>query len=171
MVQLLVDNPLLVLVMVAAIGYAVGQIKVGGTSLGVAAVLFTGLLFGALDPRLKLPDAFYLLGLVIFVYTVGLSSGPTFFRSLRRQGLRDNLLGVGMLVLGAGMLAALQRLLGLRPALVAGMFAGSFTNTPALASVLDYIRGYAPAATRRRLRASSCSASRWSAIRPPTRSA
>jgi putative transport protein len=142
-VELLVDNPLLVLVTVAAIGYAVGQVKIKGAGLGIAAVLFVGLFFGAFDPRLKLPDAFYLLGLVIFVYTVGLSSGPTFFQSLRRQGLRDNLLCVGMLLLGAGLLAALQRLLGLRPALVAGMFAGSFTNTPALAGVLDYIRGYA----------------------------
>jgi putative transport protein len=149
--QLLIDNPLLLLLIVAAIGYAVGQIKIAGTSLGIAAVLFVGLVFGALDPRLKLPDTFYLLGLVLFVYTIGLSSGPTFFQSLRRQGLRDNLLCVGMLVLGAVLLAALQRLLGLRPALVAGMFAGSFTNTPALASVLDYIRSYAPAAAREQL--------------------
>jgi putative transport protein len=151
MIQLLADNPLLVLVMVAAIGYAVGQIRIGGAGLGIAAVLFVGLFFGALDPRLKLPDAFYLLGLVVFVYTVGLSSGPSFFQSLRRQGLRDNLLCVGMLTLGAGLLAALQRLLGLSPALVAGMFAGSFTNTPALAGVLDYIRGYAPDAAREQL--------------------
>src|SRR5918996_1280859 len=99
MLQLLVDNPLLLLVIMAAIGYAVGQIKIAGTSLGIAAVLFVGLFFGALDPRLKLPDPFYLLGLVVFVYTIGLSSGPTFFRTLRRQGLRDNLLVIGMLVL------------------------------------------------------------------------
>src|ERR1043165_9881694 len=110
MVQLLVDNLLLVLVMVAAIDYAVGQIKIRGTGLGIAAVLFVGLGCGALDPRLKLPDAFYLLGLVLFVYTIGLSSGPTFFRSLRRQGWRDILLCIGMLVLGAGLLATLQRL-------------------------------------------------------------
>jgi putative transport protein len=150
-VQVLVDNPLLVLVLVAAIGHVVGQIKIGGTSLGSAAILFVGLLFGALDPRLKLPDAFYLLGLVVFVYTIGLSSGPTFFRALRRQGLRDNLLCVGMLVLGAGLLVACQRLLELQPALVAGIFAGSFTNTPALAGVLDYIHNYAPAAIRDQL--------------------
>ena len=56
-----------------------------------------------------------------------------------------------MLLIGAGMLAALQRLLGLRPALVAGMFAGSFTNTPALAGVLDYIRGYVPTAASEQL--------------------
>src|SRR5262245_21148446 len=147
-VELLVANPLLVLFLIAAIGAAIGQIKVGGVSLGIAAVLFVGLFFGALDPRLKLPDAYYLLGLVIFVYTVGLSSGPAFFQSLRRQGLRDNLLCVGMLVLGAGLLAALQQLLELQPALVAGMYAGSFTNTPALAGVLDYIRGHAPVAAR-----------------------
>jgi len=151
MVQLLVDNPLLVLVLVAAIGYAVGQIKIGGSSLGIAAVLFVGLFVGALDSRLKLPDPFYLLGLVVFVYTIGLSSGPAFLQALRRQGLRDNLLCVGMLVLGTGLLVVLHSLLGLRPALVAGMFAGSFTNTPALAGVLDYIHTYAPQAAREQL--------------------
>jgi putative transport protein len=151
MVQLLVDNPLLLLVLIAAIGAALGQIKVGGVSLGIAAVLFVGLFFGALDPRLKLPDAYYLLGLVIFVYTVGLSSGPAFVSSLRRQGLRDNLLCLGLLVLGAVLLAALQRPLGLQPALVAGMYAGSFTNTPALAGVLDFIHSHVPEAAREQL--------------------
>jgi putative transport protein len=145
MIQILVDNPLLTLAIVAALGYAVGQIRIAGTSLGVAAVLFVGLFFGAIDPRLKLPDIIYLIGLVVFVYMIGLSSGPTFFRSLRRQGVRDNLLCVGMLLAGAALLVVLQRVLGMRPALVAGMFAGSFTNTPALASILDYIRSSATA--------------------------
>jgi putative transport protein len=106
LLQLLVDNPLLLLCIVAAIGYLLGQVTIGGSSLGVAAVLFAGLLVGALDPRLKLPDALYLLGLVLFVYTIGLSSAPAFFAALRRQGLRDNLLVVGALLLGAALLAA-----------------------------------------------------------------
>jgi putative transport protein len=114
-------------------------------------VLFAGLLVGAIDPRLKIPDAIYLLGLVVFVYTIGLSSGPAFFRALRRQGLRDNLLAVGVLVFGAILLVVAQRVLGLRPTVAAGMFAGSFTNTPALASILDYIRSVAPDATRDQL--------------------
>ena len=145
MLQILIDNPLLTFCIVAALGYLLGHIKIGGSSLGIAAVLFAGLFVGAIDPRLKLPDAIYLLGLMLFVYMIGLSSGPVFFASLRRHGIRDNLLVIGALVLGAALLAVLQRLLGLRPAVVAGMFAGSFTNTPALASVLDYIRGAAPA--------------------------
>ena len=42
-IELLRENPLLLLFLVAAIGYPLGQIKIGGTRLGVAAVLFVGL--------------------------------------------------------------------------------------------------------------------------------
>lgn len=70
MIQILIDNPLLLLFLVSALGYLLGQIRFFGTSLGIAAVLFVGLFFGALDPALKLPEIIYLLGLVLFVYTV-----------------------------------------------------------------------------------------------------
>lgn len=85
MIEFLVDNPLFLLFFIAAIGYPLGRIKIRGSSLGVAAVLFVGLAIGALDPNLKLPDVLYQLGLVVFVYTIGLSSGPGF---LRRCGAR-----------------------------------------------------------------------------------
>ena len=52
-----VEQPLLLLFVVAALGYAIGEIKIKGTGLGVAAVLFVGLAFGALDERLTLPPA------------------------------------------------------------------------------------------------------------------
>ncbi len=78
MIELLVRNPLLLLFIVAAVGYLLGRVSLGGVKLGVAAVLFVGLAFGALDERLKLPEIIYLLGLVLFVYTIGLSSGPSF---------------------------------------------------------------------------------------------
>jgi putative transport protein len=53
MIQLLIDNPFLLLFVVAAVGYPLGRIKIAGSSLGVAAVLFVGLAVGALDPNLK----------------------------------------------------------------------------------------------------------------------
>ena len=140
MIQLLLDNPLLLLFLVAAIGYLVGQISVRGSSLGVAAVLFVGLAFGALHPDMRLPEIIYTLGLVIFVYTVGLSSGPGFFASLRARGLRYNVLVVGMLCVGALLTVAAAILLGIKPAIAAGMFAGSFTNTPALAGVVERVK-------------------------------
>ncbi len=148
MIQLLLQNPLLLLFVVAAIGYPLGRIKVWGTSLGIAGVLFAGLAIGALHPDLKLPEGVYLLGLAIFVYTVGLASGPGFFSSFRRKGLRDNLLVVAVLVTAAGLTFAGALALHLKPGLAAGMFAGSLTNTPALAGELDLLKRAAPAGAR-----------------------
>ena len=85
MIAILRDNPLLLLFLVAAVGYPLGRVKIGGSSLGVAAVLFVGLGFGALDPELKLPEVIYMLGLVLFVYTIGLASGSLFFASLGKR--------------------------------------------------------------------------------------
>jgi putative transport protein len=139
MVEVLVDNPRLLLFLVAGIGYPPGQIRIGGTSLGIGAVLFVGLAIGALHPDLKLPEIVYLLGLVLFVYTIGLSSGPSFFESLRGPGLRANG-AAGLVLAAAGALAyALGTMFGLGSAATAGVFAGSLTNTPALAAAVDYL--------------------------------
>jgi putative transport protein len=140
MIEALIENPLLLLFIVSALGYAIGRVKVQGSSLGVAAVLFVGLAAGALDARLSLPEIVFLLGLVIFVYTIGLGSGPGFFASFNRRGLRDNLFVLAILVAAAGLAAAAAFLLQLNGTVVAGMFAGSLTNTPALAGVLDALR-------------------------------
>lgn len=140
MITILRDNPLLLLFVIAAIGWPIGRIEIGGVRLGVAAVLFAGLAVGAISPELKLPEIIYLLGLVIFVYTVGLNSGSNFFASLRRKGLRDNLFIFIMLLAAAGLAVAAYFVFGLRPGEAAGLFTGSLTNTPALAGALDYLR-------------------------------
>ncbi|HTP52682.1 MAG TPA: aspartate:alanine exchanger family transporter [Anaeromyxobacteraceae bacterium] len=140
MIQFLVDNPLLLLFLVAGVGYPLGRLQVRGVSLGVAAVLFSGLAFGALDPRLKLPEIVYVLGLALFVYAVGLSSGPAFVASLRRDGARANFLALGAIAAAAALVAWAGRLLGLKATLVAGLYAGSLTNTPALAGALETVK-------------------------------
>ncbi len=144
MIQLLIDHQILLLVVVSALGYLLGQIKVKGSSLGVAAVLFAGLGIGALDPALKLPEFTTLLGLVLFVYAIGLSSGPGFFAALRRKGIRDNLLVVSILVMAAGGVVGVALALHLSPTTAAGLFAGSLTNTPALAALLERIPAIGP---------------------------
>jgi putative transport protein len=150
-VAFLVDNPLLLLFLVVAIGYPLGRIRVRGSSLGVASVLFAGLAVGAIDPALRLPDILYQLGLVVFVYTVGLSNGRAFFASFRRQGVRNSLLVTGVIALAVVVAAAEQALLDLKPTMAAGMFAGSLTNTPALAGVLEYLETYGSEHERERL--------------------
>jgi putative transport protein len=144
-VEFLVEEPLLLLFIVSGLGYLLGSIKVKGISLGVAAVLFVGLAFGALSPDMHLPTVIVDLGLIIFVYTIGLSSGPGFFASFRRKGLRDNLFVFLMLALAALLVVGAATLFSLRATVAAGMFAGALTNTPALASVLETITRIAPA--------------------------
>src|SRR5512139_2732780 len=143
MIDLLLQNSLLLLFVVAALGYVIGRIKVRGVSLGVSAVLFVGLFFGALHPDLKLPEIIYTLGLVLFVYTIGLSSARGFFAAFGRKGLRDNALVLGMLILAALLAAVAHVVLSLGATLTAGLYAGSLTNTPALAAVLEQIKGFA----------------------------
>ena len=148
MVKLLVDNPLLLLFVIAAISYPLGRLKVKGTSLGVAAVLFVSIAVGSLDPNLKLPDVVFNLGAVLFVYTLGLSGGPGFFASFRSKGLRDSLFVTAILIGAAGLTLVAYFVLHLKPTLTAGMYAGSLTNTPALAAVVQYVRTNAPSAAR-----------------------
>ena len=140
MIELLVREPILLLLLVAAVSYPLGRIRFGGASLGLAAVLFVGLAFGALDPRMELPEFVYVFGLVVFVYTVGLTSGRGLVASLRRESLPEFALVALVLVAATGLTVLLARVLALTPGVAAGMFAGGLTNTPALAAVLERTR-------------------------------
>ncbi|MEP0767635.1 MAG: transporter [Fimbriimonadia bacterium] len=139
-VAYLAENPILLLFVVAGIGYPLGRLRIAGCSLGIAAVLFVGLGVGALHPDLRLPEVVYLLGLTVFVYTIGLSSGPSFVRSLNRRGIAANLLTVGVLMAAAALVVAAPALLGLSGPVAVGAFTGSLTNTPALAAVLETLK-------------------------------
>ncbi len=139
MLQLLIENPILLLFVVASIGYLLGSIKIKGNSLGVAAVLFTGLFFGALDDRLFIPEILLLIGLALFVYSLGLSSGPAFFASYQKNGVQDFLFISSMLLFSAAIAIGLYFLAGFSPATITGIYCGSSTNTAALAGVIDLI--------------------------------
>lgn len=140
MLESLIQSPLLLLFTVIAIGYGVGEIRIRGFKLGVAAVLFVGLGFGALSPELSVPQFIIFLGLAIFVYTVGLSSAPAFFASFRRHGFKDVYFATFTVLLSALMAIGLGKWLSFDAALTGGLYAGASTNTPALAGLLDAIQ-------------------------------
>lgn len=139
-VSLLAYNKLLLLFSVIGIGYLLGQIKLFGLQFGVAAVLFVGIAFGAVDKRLVLPEEIYIIGLVLFVYTIGLQSGPSFFSSFNKKSLRTNLFGVLVLVIGAACAALFTQLFGFDTPHAAGIFCGALTNTPALAASVESVK-------------------------------
>ncbi|NND76811.1 MAG: hypothetical protein HKN39_01350 [Flavobacteriales bacterium] len=140
MIDILAKYPLVLLFVVASLGYLIGNFKIKGNSLGLAAVLFTGLAIGALDERFQIPDIILNMGLAIFVYSIGLSSGPAFFRSYKKNGIRDFIFICSMLVLAGFVAAGLSFIFDFSAATITGAYAGSSTNTPALAGVIDYIK-------------------------------
>jgi putative transport protein len=139
MVDAFIENPLLLLFVVAGLGYGVGSIRIRGSNLGVAAVLFVGLGVGGLSPELHIPDIIIFLGLAMFVYTIGLSSGPSFFATFRQRGSRDIIFVIVMLTLSASIAFGLHFLFHFDASTTSGLYAGSTTNTPALAGLLDAI--------------------------------
>jgi len=138
---LFLKSPLLLLFATLGLGHVVGRIKIGSFSLGASAILFVGLALSALHPNLMLPEMIYQLGLVFFVYAVGLASGPAFFASFRHNGLRDSLFVIAMLCLATALTLLSARLMNLAAPIAAGLFSGSLTNTPAVAGVVEALKG------------------------------
>lgn len=140
MTDFLANNPLVLLFVVISFGYFIGNIKFLGSGLGVAAVLFTGLAFGAMDPRFKIDDIVFQLGLSVFVYSVGLSSGPVFFKAYKENGLKDFIFAMSMLLFTGLMACGLWFMFDFTAAEITGVYTGSTTNTAALAGVLEYLK-------------------------------
>ena len=99
-----------------------------------------GLAIGALRPAVSIPDVIKLLGLAIFVYSIGLSSGPAYFSSFKKRGATNIILAVTVLSLLSVLLGAVSIFLGFDASGAAGMLACITTNTPALAGLLDAIQ-------------------------------
>ena len=146
MLQLLSESSLLLLFLVLAVGAPLGKIKIAGVNLGIASILFTGLAFGALAPNIKLPAIVYEIGLVLFIYCIGVSSGEQFFGNLKKKGWKDNVLTFGAVILVFLMVVLIGTLSSIKSSYLAGIFAGSLTNTPSLAASLEFIKASAPVA-------------------------
>jgi putative transport protein len=137
----LVQFPVVTLFAVIGIGYLIGQIRFFGFRLGVAGVLFAGLAAGALGPEIALPSIVSTVGLILFIYSIGIQFGPGFQNPLRREGSRANLFCIAMLLAGAAVAVAVALWRGLTGPSLAGLFSGALTNAPALAAAQEALRG------------------------------
>jgi putative transport protein len=129
-------SPLMALFLAIATGYALGQISFAGVSFGAGAVLFTGLIIGAIAPKAAPPGLVGTVGLVLFVYGVGIQFGPQFFASLRGPGLKYIALATVAVVASLFVALLVSKPLGVSLATAAGLFAGSGTSTPTLQAAL-----------------------------------
>jgi len=124
----------IVLSLIVAVGLGLGEIKICGITLGVTWVFFAGILAGhvglSIDHQMLLYAESF--GLVLFVYELGLKVGPGFFSSFRTGGVKLNVLGLTLVMLGTLLAVAMTLGFSIPMADMVGIIAGATTNTPSL---------------------------------------
>ncbi len=141
----LASSPILALFLVIGTGYALGRINIFGFSLGVGGVLFTGLAFGAFAPASAPPPLVGTIGLLMFLYGIGIQYGVQFFTGLRGSGLRLNLLALAAVLGSLALTLWGATLIHVSVHTAAGVFAGSGTSTAALQAALEVAANRDPA--------------------------
>ena len=128
-------NTLMIVFLVAVIGYLVGSIKIRGVELGTAGVLLVALVFGHFG--FEMPDLVRELGLICFVTSVGFIAGPKFFRNFKINARSYILLGAIIIIIGALTTIGIIEIAGVPSDVSVGMMAGALTSTPGLAAAID----------------------------------
>ena len=143
--------------LVIAVGVWLGKIKFGSVSLGVTFVLFAGIVVGHIYNAAGIADAdggfacpakvltfIQDFGLILFVYCIGLQVGPGFFQSFKKEGLRLNLITLGIVALNIITMLVLYFLVfdtndPTSLPMAVGVLCGAVTNTPGLGAAQEAI--------------------------------
>lgn len=126
-----------ILAVVCVAGMALGSISVRGIKLGTSGVLFAGIIAGSFSKPVDHAtlDFVKALGLLLFVFTIGLQLGPGFTTALRRDGVRLNAIAAAIALLGTAIAVVLAWALGMDFAGALGVLSGGTTNTTSLGAV------------------------------------
>ena len=129
-----VAHSVMILSLVITLGLALGKLKVRGVSLGRAWILFIGLIFGYFYFNLDQHLLHFMkeLGLILFVYSIGMEIAPGFVLSFRNGGKVLNSLVAIIIAISVATALTIFYTTGTPIATIAGMLSGAVTNTPGL---------------------------------------
>jgi len=129
-----IAHSIFVLAMVIAVGTLLAKIKVGGISLGATWTLFAGIVASHLGMTLHADTLNFVrdFGLTLFVFSIGLQIGPSFFSSLRQGGLKQMWLSILTMLFGAVVAYLLFLATDTPLQTMVGVMDGAVANTPAM---------------------------------------
>lgn len=136
---------------VIAIGVYLGKLKIGGISLGVTFVLFTGILAGHVGftgPK-EILTFVQDFGLILFVFMIGLQVGPGFFESFKKGGVTLNMLSASAILLNILVMFGCYYLFfdtsnpNNLPMMIGTLY-GAVTNTPGLGAANEALLSVFP---------------------------
>ncbi len=120
------NNPSIPLFLTIGLGFWIGQLKYKTFSLGtVTSVLLVGVLVGQMDIEIPGPikNVFFLL----FLFAIGYSVGPQFFRALRGSGLKQVFFAVVVCALCLIVTIITAKIMGYNVGETIGLFSGAQT--------------------------------------------
>ncbi len=129
-----VAHSLLLVSLTITVGLLLAKIKIGGISLGITFILFAGIVFAELGMQLdpQVLHFFQEFGLILFVFSVGMQVGSSFFENFRSGSGYLNLLSVAIVLLGVGFTLAIKFIFNIPISTMVGIMQGAITNTPGL---------------------------------------
>ncbi len=129
-------NSYFALFLIVALGFILGRIKIAGLSLDVSAVIFVALVFGHFG--IVIPSDFQHLGLVLFIFTIGIQAGPGFFESFKKDGRQLAVFASLLILLAAVITIGVIFFFDIDKNIAIGLFTGALTSTPGLAAAIDH---------------------------------
>lgn len=131
----LLNSEFVILFLIIIFGIILGKLKYKGFSLDISAVIFIALLFGHLG--YKVPESVQTLGLVLYIFTIGMQSGPGFVDAFLKYGRKYLLLCLVLISTAFLMTYVLGKIWDLNSILLVGVFNGALTSTPGLAAAIE----------------------------------
>ena len=130
-----VPHSIFILTLAIACGISLShRLKFKGITLGITWILFCAIAFSHfgmhLDPMVETFAKDF--GLILFVYSIGLQVGPSFFSSFGKGGIKLNMLAMAVVFLGCATAYIISVLSGVDIATMTGVLFGAVTNTPGL---------------------------------------
>ena len=132
-----VTQSIVLLTLVVFLGLWAGErLRIKNFTLGVTWILFIGIALSSFGITIDEQVSSFAknLGLILFIYSIGLQVGPS-FSPFGKNGLRLNLLAMAIVLLGCGITIALHYLTHTDMATMAGIMSGAVMNTPSLGAV------------------------------------
>ena len=132
-----VTQSIVLLTMVVFLGLWAGEhLRIKKFSFGVTWILFIGIAISSFGVTIDENVSSFAknLGLILFIYSIGLQVGPS-FSPFDKSGLRLNLLALAIVILGCITTIVLHFLTGIDMSTMAGIMSGAVMNTPSLGAV------------------------------------
>ncbi|MFW5793024.1 MAG: aspartate:alanine exchanger family transporter [Bacteroidota bacterium] len=124
-----------VLFLIISIGIIVGKLKIKSFSLDLSAVIIVALVLGHFG--LIVPIEFQTIGLLFYIFTIGIQAGPGFFQAFSKIGYKLLIICSILIISAAALSKSLGYLFDIESSLSIGIFNGALTSTPGLAAAIE----------------------------------